>query len=272
MSENLPAIWQPSPFPTGSDLLPLELAGPRDLVGQENIKAEDIVLPTLQLLQGMSEPVTSGEDGAKPGVFWHNGARMALVGPLRVLAVHHGRGRALLPKQGNARYAGLEMCISRDQIEGSKYGDCDSCRHKEWGPNKETPLCVESHAFVVLTKFGPALLRIPLSNKSNRTTARNLLTSWQFSGQPLWAHPLVVDSKQESKDMGPGQRPAIYYSLDLRWARADAVPPPVQATARQIHGQINSAHEAGKLHGDDEAPAGDGGAATGNGDLGDIPF
>lgn len=251
MSENLPALWQPSTF-AGSDLLPLDLARPRELVGQENIKAEDIVLPTLQLLQGMSDPCTRGENGAKPGVFWHNGANMAIAGPVRLLFVAHTRSRALLPKQGNSKFAGVEMCISRDMIEGSKYGNCESCAHKEWGPNRESPLCVEAHGFVVMTKFGPALLRVPLSNKSNRTTARNFLTSWRFSGKTLWSHPVVVSSRQESKDMGPGQKPAIYYSLDLKWMQGEDVPPPVQVAARAIHDQVSSAHEAGKLSADDE--------------------
>lgn len=271
MSENLPAIWQPSPFPAGSDLLPLDLAGPRDRIGQENVKSEDLLLPTMQLLQGMSEPCTRGEEGAKPGIFWHNGVRMPLPGPLRVLGVHHSRGRALLPKTGNARYVGLEMCVSRDQIEGSKYGDCASCQHKEWGPNSETPLCVESHNFVVMTKYGPALLRVPLSNKENRTTARNFLTSWVTSGKAIWSHPLVVASKQQTKKMGPGQKDAVYYTLDLRWAREDAVPPPALAAAREFHLTVNSANEAGKLHADDEAPTGDDHSPS-PADLGDLPF
>jgi hypothetical protein len=262
----VPALWQPKPF-TGSDLLPLDLAGQGDRTGQENIKAEDIVLPTLQLLQGMSDPCTRGEEGAKPGVFWHNGANVALPGPLRVLAVAHTRGRALLPKANNARFSGLEMCVSRDMIEGSKYGSCDSCAHKEWGANRETPLCTESHGFVVMTKFGPALLRIALSNKQNRTTARNLLTTWNFSRKTLWSHPLQIASRQESKDMGPGQKPAIFYSLDLKWLQGEDVPPAVQVAAREIHDQISRANEAGKLEADDEVANGPAPA-----DLGDMPF
>lgn len=276
-SASVPAIWQPKPF-AGSDLLPLDLAGRGDTTGQENIKVEDIVLPTLQLLQGMSDPVTRGEDGAKPGVFWHNGASVVLPGPLRVLAVAHTRGRALLPKANSARFQGLEMCVSRDMIEGSKYGNCDSCRHKEWGQNRETPLCTESHGFVVMTKYGPALLRIALSNKQNRTTARNLLTSWSFSRKTLWSHPLQIASRQESKDMGPGQKPAIFYTLDLKWLQGEDVPPAVQVAARAIHDQVSRANEAGKLGADDEldeapkqdrAPAGD---APPPPDFGDIPF
>lgn len=269
MTENLPApapIWLPKPFPTGTDLLPLNLGGPVDTIGQENIKAEDIVLPTLQLLQGMSEPCTRGEDGAKPGVFWHNGARVPLPGPLRLLVVAHSRGRALMPQVNNKRYEGLEMCVSRDQIEGSKYGDCAACSHKEWGPNKEKPLCIESHNFVVMTKYGPAMFRVPLSNKSNRTTARNFITAWRFSGEQLWSHPLVIASQQETKVLGPGQKDAVYYSLDLKWPRTEDVPPAVQSAARDLHLQFSRANEAGRLSADDET---EGGPVT-PGD--DIPF
>jgi hypothetical protein len=241
-------VWQPSPFPEGSDLLPVELGNREvDTIGRENISAADMILPTFSCLQGMSDPVTQGAEGAKPGLFWLSGADEVFVGPVRLLLVAHTRSRALFPKPDVSAHAGLQACISRDGVEGTVYGACESCPHKDWGDNSP-PACAESHNFVILTPMGPAVLRV---SRTSYKAGRKLLTTWNMSSKPLWAHPCVVSSIKRERRLENGKT-ATFYAMDIRWLQREAVPPHVQAAARVLHDQVKSAHEQGRFGTDED--------------------
>ena len=94
-------VWQPSQF-DGSDLLPTaaqpQEAGivPSDVpVVDDAIDAEDIRLPTLQVLQGTSKPVQDAVEGAQPGKLFFSGSNEVIQPPARVLVVHRFRGNAM---------------------------------------------------------------------------------------------------------------------------------------------------------------------------------
>lgn len=248
MSKQDIQVWTPSKF-DGSDLLPVAAASREiDTIGRQNVEKEDLILPTLKILQGSSEEVKQGVDGARAGLFWLTGFEEAFEPPIRVLAVAHTKSRTLFPKAGRPEHAGLEECRSRDGKMGDRYGECDLCPHKEWdNENRRPPACSESHNFTVLTPFGPAIMRF---QRTSIKAARKLLSSWTFGGEPLWAHPLVISTSVRT-DKVDG-RDSTTHVMETKWAMRESVPPAAQALARQLYEQITQAHASGKF--DTEAP------------------
>lgn len=243
------ALWTPSKF-DGSDLLPVAArGGAANAKGRENIKSEDIVLPSLKLLAGMSDEVTKQTvEGAVPGKFFHTGAQQLFSAPLRVLVCAHTRSRALFPDSDNPRYAGLEKCISRDAVEGDKYGSCDACPHTEWGEDRKKPLCSESHNFTVLTSIGPAVIR--MSSRAIKS-AKNFLTTWNFSPKNLWEHPVIFTTKAVEDTLKDGRK-ATNYVLGMRWDQSETVPPAAQEAAEAIYNLVSNAHEQGKFSSEED--------------------
>ncbi len=250
------AVWSPAEF-NGSDLLPLNLMHPRNNRGRENIKAGDLVVPVLKLLNGMSDEVTEQSvPGAVPGQFLHSGAQEVFAAPIRVIVVAHTRSRAMFTDNKNPRYAGLEKCISRDSVTGDRYGSCDACPHTRWGEGtREPPLCSESHNFTVLTSYGPAIIR--MARRSTKS-AEQFLTQWNWSPKDLWEHPVMFSTKAHQDVVDGSGKKATNYSLEMKWLQQETVPPAAQEFAESFYEQISAAHEHGKFKGDDE--------------QGDIPF
>ena len=246
----VPALWTPNTFDKGTDLLPVHAAGSRSTRGQENVRSEDLVLPVIKLLQGMSPEVTEQTvEGAVPGAFLHTGVQEVFKGPLRVLVCAHTRSRALFPNDKDDDYDGLEQCLSRDGKEGSTYGSCDACHHTEWRPDRKPPLCSEAHNFTVLTSYGPAILRF---SKRSMPSARNFLTTWTMSGKDIWMHPAVISTKQHVDVVDQRGTKATNYSLEIRWQAREDVPPAAQQAALSIYETVSSANDAGKFGGNDE--------------------
>lgn len=248
-------IWKPQKEFKGTDLVPelrsnMELAPqpPGGLIGRENVEPTDMILPSLLLLQGMSDPVTDAVENAQPGKFWLSTAGEVIEPPLRLLLVHHSRSRALFPQPNNQRTSGLKKCLARDALEGTEYGLCEECEHKKWGPQNEAPPCAESHNFVAWTYFGPAVLRFA---KSSFKAARNFLTTWTLSEKNPWAHLAIVTVKQQTKALSDGQN-AKFFTMDMRWDQREDVPPAFQENAVQLYHQIQKAHEAGRFKPDAE--------------------
>ena len=236
-------LWEPSPF-DGTDLLPTTLAdqGEVNLAGREHVEATDLILPQLQLLQGQSEAVTSGDvEGATPGKFYLTSTQEVLDAPIRVLLCAHTRSRALFPKD-KPEFQGVETCISKDGVEGTTYGSCDACPHKMWGENNRPPLCSEAHNFTALTPYGPAVIRFA---RTSFKTARQFLTTWTLTPKPLWAHPAMVIAKKDSKEVGG--KMTTFYKMDIRWLQRETVPTGAQRACEAVHQQVSAAHEAGRF-------------------------
>lgn len=249
-ANNVPALWTPSPLDKGSDLLPVHATGARSTRGQENVRAEDLVLPVIKLLQGMSPEVTKQTvEGAVPGSFLHTGVQEVFKAPLRVLICAHTRSRALFPNDKDPDYDGLERCLSRDGKEGSTYGSCDECHYTQWRDNKKPPLCSESHNFTVLTPHGPAIMRF---SKRSMPSVRNFLTTWTMSGKDIWMHPALITTKAHTDVIDKQGTEATNYSLEIRWQAREDVPPAAQQAALSIYEKVSSANDAGKFGGNDE--------------------
>lgn len=235
--------WAPRAIPDlKHDLFPIAVAAPSadDAVGRENIDAEDLILPSLKLLQGMSPEVTQGNiDGAKGGRFYSSLTDEVFDGPIRALLVYHWKSRGLLPDPKNRpATAGLEKCISRDAVEGSTYGLCQGCVHREWNDDGKGPLCGEAHNFALLTPDGIVCMAF---RRTALKEVRKFLTAWSTSTKTLWQHPVIIKvNRQQDGD-------SVWWTPFVRWDVKDIVPPEMRAACREVHDRIKLTHGAGKL-------------------------
>lgn len=236
----------------GSDLLPklLDAQLPSaEVVGYDNVEPEDMVLPVLKCLQGMSPEVTEHADsGARAGKFFVTSTQRVLEPPVRVLVVQHHRARALFPNERN-NPKGLERCLSADAIKGSRYGYCSDCEHAEWH-DSEPPACSLAHNFIIATEDGPAILRF---SRTSLRAGKDFISGCKFSipSKPLWAHPAILravaaTSRINGKDV-------TYYKMSLAWDRDTVTSDPLQAMAKGLYSQVHAAFNAGKLAPADEA-------------------
>lgn len=250
------ALWQPKKF-DGADMLPISfLSTPSDkdehgnaLVGRGNIEKEDMILPTIRLLQGMSQAVTDGVEGAQPGLFMHSASQTIYKPPLRLIVVAHHKSNAFYPQANNLAHRGLERCISRDAVKGDRYGFCEECRKcLDWGENGQPPLGSQSHVFTVLTEEGPAVMRF---NRTSFKAARQFITTWNMGRKNLWAHPVVIRTNKSTKDL-PGGQKATFFSMAPLWQTTEVVPPSMQTAAQAFHEVVMAAHQEGRFGSDDE--------------------
>lgn len=241
--QNAVAVWKPEPF-NGADLLPIAVGEKRqDLVNQETVEAGDLILPSLKLLQGSSEEVKQGVEGARAGIFWHTGISEGFKGPIRVLVCAYTKSRSLFPKADRPEHAGLEECRSRDAKFGDRYGECAQCPYSQWdNDNGRPPACSESHNFTVLTPFGPAVMRF---SRTSVKSAKKFLTAWTMSNKNIFEHPLEVSTKTRT-DKVNGQDSTTHV-METKWLQREAVPPHAQAAARAVFEQVHAAHEQGKF-------------------------
>jgi hypothetical protein len=249
-------VWKPKEF-DGNDLLPIddavaiaEIEGVPELVGREHVNPKDLILPSLALLHGTSDAVQDKLEGAEAGLFFHTGTEEVFPeGPLRLIFVHHHMGNAMFPKEGE-RWAGLETCISRDQVEGSKYGLCQECRKcLDWDNEQNLPpLGAETHHFVVLTDRGPLTMRF---SRTSFKAANKFISGWMMSRKNLWAHPVVVRVATGDKTLPTG-KVKKYHHMQLAWQTTEKVPAELQRTAFALYKEVESKHESGNLKSNDE--------------------
>lgn len=246
--KNEVAVWNPAPF-NGHDLLPVSLGKRRDdLVGMDSVEVEDLILPSLKLLQGSSEEVKQGVEGARAGIFWHTGVSEGFKGPIRVLTCAYTKSRSLFPKADRPEHQGLERCTSKDGKFGDRYGDCESCPYKDWdNENGRPPACSESHNFTVLTPFGPAVMRF---QRTSTKSARKFLTAWTTSNKNIFEHPLEISTKTRTDKVNGSD--STTHVMETKWLQREAVPPHAQAAARAVFEQVNKAHAKGKFGTHDE--------------------
>jgi len=259
--KNEVAVWKPREF-DGNDLLPVSdsvalapVEGVPDLVGREHVDPKDLILPSLALLHGTSDAVQDKLEGAEAGLFMHTGTEEILPdGPLRLIFVHHHKGNALFPKE-DARYAGLETCISRDGVEGNIYGLCEECGKCFWpeqgGPDLDgatSPLGAEVHHFVAMTDRGVVNMRF---SRTSWKAANKFISTWMMSRKNLFAHPVVVRVKTGDKTLATGQVKK-YYHMQLAWQVTEKVPDELQRAALALYKEVESKHESGNLKSHDE--------------------
>jgi hypothetical protein len=242
-------IWEQPEF-KGSSLIPtpesvLSLTNPQALVGRENVDVDDLIVPTLQLLQGQSDAVTSGVPDAKPGIFQHSNTGRLFVPPLKCVVVHYHKSNAFFPQTDKYPEAkGKDACLSRDSVSGTVYGDCEECGFcLNWFEDGRPPMGAKNHVFSVLTPDGPAVLRF---SRSSHKAGKKFLTNWNFSSKNLWHHPVVIRVTSEQKELDSGKK-STYYKMDIQWQTEETTPPDWQKACLEMYQRISGAHEAGKF-------------------------
>jgi hypothetical protein len=250
--------WKPETF-EGTDILPcqpreegLQLAKGEELVGDDNVELEDLVLPVLSILHGTSGAIAERKvKGAEVGKFHMTVTDDVFDPPLRVLFIHHSKGRSMFPKDADPRYAqlGRETCVSKDGVNGSKYGDCEECGLSEWnGKHGNPPMCAKSHNFVVLTNRGPAILRCRVTNYQ---TAKDWITDWKMSGVNMWHHPVIIRASTGQRQLAGGKIQS-YPTIELGWQKRETVPPDVREQCHAEYEKVQAAWEQNRMRGEDE--------------------
>jgi hypothetical protein len=248
-------VWEPPTF-EGSDMLPVkrveavQVANIPPAVGRENVDASDLILPSLTLLQGSSDAVKNAlkdhhGNNAIVGHFMLSTTGEFFEPPLRLLLVQHHRARVLFPRDPvkDPDFRGLDLCISRDAEEGTLYGDCNSCKHRLWRDNKQSPICSEQHCFVAMTPSGPAMLRFM---RTSFKAGKEFVSQWTYSaGTNLWAHPVKLTVHPDVNPEGQS-----YVRMEMRWMLGDDTPPEYQVAAYELFKTIQEAWEQGRLGSD----------------------
>lgn len=239
----------------GTDLLP-QLRGGMKLDMPEslyNADAEDFVFPKLILLQGMSPAVTDGVEGARPGTFLLIPGDRIIKPPFRALLAHHHKSRYFKPIPENPRHKGLKQCISLDAINGTEYGACAQCRLAEWHKDENgkplKPLCALGQNFALLIEDNgplPVIMRVNLSNKTNKETAKNILSSMAFRRFEAWERMVIVDAKPEVKVLSSGQQ-TTYYTTVMRFVLNVPIPQPYLDAGKATFKKVRETYNAGKL-------------------------
>lgn len=245
-------VWEPDPFEKGTDLLPLasmQSFGPADVEveADEDLEAEDIVLPVLMILQGTSDAVKQQIEGALPGKLWATATQELIEPPARVIVIHRWRGNAFFARKSNAEHEGLETCISRDGVTGTRYGSCESCgKCTEWrkdasGEERLKPLGTKTQQFVLWTSQGISLLRVQMSNKFVTRNIRTYMTKKQTTNRNYFAHPTVLQVETVSDDENTWFVPKLF------WQEKLGVPDDLQRACGSWRTKIKEALELGKL-------------------------
>lgn len=239
----------------GTDLVPRLQVGMRKDAPKSlyNTDAEDFVFPKLILLQGQSPAVTNGVEGARPGSFILIPGDRIIRPPFRALLAHHHKSRYFKPNPENERHRGLEQCISLDAITGTRYGACSQCKLAEWHTSPEgkplKPLCPLGQNFGLLIEDDgplPVIMRVNLSNKTNKNTVKNILSTMLFRGFEMWERMVIVDSKPEVKVLANGQQ-STYYTMLMRFVVSVPIPQPYLDAGESTFEKIRATYNAGKL-------------------------
>ena len=250
--ENKIAVWE-RPKYEGTDIVPTAetvtaLANPQHLVGRENIEVEDLIVPTIALLQGQSDAVTSGVPGAEPGKFQQSNSGEIYEPPLKVLVVHHHKSNAFFPQDQHdaiyPEYKGKESCLSRDGKVGTKHGLCEECRIcLDFMDDDRKPPGSHSQVLTVLIPDGPAVIRF---GRTSAKPARKFVSNWNFSSKNLWSHPVHIVVHAETKEL-PGGKKSTYFWMAPKWVKEEETPQVWQDACLEMYNRIKGAHEEGKF-------------------------
>lgn len=254
---NVPAVWLPKPF-KGVDLLPaiggqsaeLEPFRDEEVVSRKNVELGDIIVPRIKVLQGISDEVV--KDGLRPGLFYLTNRKECLEPPIRGMIIFHSKSRALFPQDSRPETAGLERCIAPQAIQGSQYGDCATCQHKEWPkdengktPPGQSPPCSLSNNYVFLTQFGPYVLRF---SRTSFKAGADFLSDVAMADRNFWHHPVVVNVALDTKELKGGSgKKASYFKMTIGWDRSEVFPQPYRDAAKALYQKLADAWDANRL-------------------------
>jgi len=84
----------------------------------------DFKVPLIKLLQGQSPEVSSGQPGAKPGEFWHTGAKKSLGSSFVFIPAHIGK-KVILYEPTKSGTGGRILAYSKDSLKWDTGGNSE---------------------------------------------------------------------------------------------------------------------------------------------------
>lgn len=171
--------------------------------GFENFKNEDLIIPRLRLLQGLSEAVTSGV--GKMGQFQDSLSGEILGDSIEVVLLGLKNG-AVYFEQG----VGMQ-CRSQDGITNMEGVMCTECPYNQyygqrWAKDEPPPKCSATKEFICVTRGtlnGTEQRPIVVSFlKTSYKQGRKLASIARLSGKDIFAGAYVVSSQTVKNTKG----------------------------------------------------------------------
>lgn len=219
-----------------------------------DVDQSDFTIPNLRLLQGSSETVKAGMPGARPGVFWDPYSESAVEMPCQLTVFYFTkrrfcRGGDVVIRDGAEEQ--VERCHSFDCVQGTHYGDCETCALKEWasrGGRRQAPYCTLEYLFYGIGPNGPVSVRFA---KRAEKKAKTLVTQKTMARKNWWLHPMGFGAREET-GVDKSGKTTTYWIPDAIWLTHTVTPEDLREQARFAHDAIRQAQLAGRLRVEDD--------------------
>lgn len=228
MQESKSVTDLPVPVPADDGLLGF---------GQTNLRAEDLVMPRVKILQQMSQETSDkkGDEGdffnTLTGESYGPALRIQPILPFmqRVLLVRNERREAIEEALGVELSEGNGLkCRSYDMVQGQGEPGivCDQCPLSKWREGNQPPLCTETYNVAAVNDIGELII-ISMA-KSGAKTGKRLFSAIRLSSENAWSRFFNMTTRKEKNDQGnfyvpdftiDKERPDTAQLQDaLRWA------------------------------------------------------
>lgn len=200
------------------------------------MEQEDITIPRIVILQGLSPEVTEGK--GSPGQFYIKGFERNLgKGPIELLVVMRSKSRI---RWRDLKLGGGQLCSSTDAKlgQGDPGGECEKCQYSAWVGQDGKPGCdLYQNVIVVLRQDADW---IPMALSGNRTKLKpiknlnSLLMLEMTKNRPMFAKSYNLESMMRQNSQG-----LQYFTYRISPANNNALLPiEEQKKAAAIFGSI----------------------------------
>lgn len=200
------------------------------------MEQEDITVPRIVILQGLSPEVTEGK--GRPGEFYVKGFERNLgKNPIEFLVIRRSKSRI---RWKDLKLGGGILCQSPDAKfgQGEPGGECEKCQFANWEGTNERPDCdMYQNVIIVLRKDEDW---IPMALSGNRTKLKplknlnSLLMLEMTKQRPLFSKSYFIEPMQKQNSQG-----MQYFSYRISVANDNKqLPDDEQKRAHSIFNQI----------------------------------
>lgn len=168
------------------------------------MEQEDVTIPRVVILQGLSPEVTEGK--GSPGQFYVKGFERNLgKGPVELIVVMRSKSRI---RWRDLKLGGGILCTSSDAKlgKGDPGGECEKCQFASWQSSDGRPGCdLYQNVIVVLRKDEDW---VPMALSGNRTKLKaiknlnSLLMLEMSKGRPLCSKSYMLEPMQRQNPQG----------------------------------------------------------------------
>lgn len=186
------------------------------------MEQEDVTIPRIVILQGLSPEVTEGK--GTPGQFYVKGFERNLgKGPVELVVIMRSKSRI---RWRDLKLGGGLLCQSPDAKmgQGDPGGECEKCQYSAWVGTDGKPGCdLYQNVIVVLRKDEDW---IPMALSGNRTKLKpiknlnSLLMLEMTKGRPLFSKSYNLESMMRQNTQG-----LQYFTYRISPANENAVLP-----------------------------------------------